>query len=411
MNFIGIIILITIISDFFLNTLADYLNLNILSNDLPKEFQGLYDPKQYQKSQEYLRVNTRFSGIVSLINLGIILLFWFGKGFQILDHWIHAYSMGPIWTGLMYMGVLILAKAIISLPFRIYATFIIEERFGFNKTTWSTFVMDMIKGLFLALLIGVPLLAGILGFFQYAGANAWLYCWIVVTLFMLVIQFIAPTWIMPLFNKFSPIEEGELKDAILAYAESINFPLENVYVMDGSKRSSKANAFFTGFGKHRRIVLFDTLINNHTIQELVAILAHEMGHFKKKHILKMMMIGIIQTGVMFFLLSLFISYKGLFDAFYMEHMSVYAGLIFFGMLYAPIDFFTGILMQKYSRSNEYEADLFAVETTGDYVHLSDSLKKLSMDNLSNLTPHPLYVFLNYSHPPILERVKAMKAAE
>lgn len=408
MNFIGIIILITIIGDFLLNGIADYLNLSVLSNRIPEAFQGLYDPEKYQESQVYLKVNTRFDWVVTIINTSIVLIFWFGKGFQYLDQWVRFFSLGPIWTGLLYMGILILLKSLISLPFRVYSTFVIEERFGFNKTTWPTFITDIIKGTVLGLVLGIPLIAGILYFFQYAGENAWLYCWIVVTLFMLVIQFIAPTWIMPLFNKFTPIQEGELKDAILKYARSINFPLENIYVMDGSKRSSKSNAFFTGFGQHRRIVLFDTLINNHSHEELLAILAHEMGHFKKKHILKMMVIGVIQTGIVFYLMSFFISYKGLFDAFYMTQTSTYAGLIFFSMLYAPIDLFTGLFMQQYSRKNEYEADRFAVETTGNTGPLVDSLKKLSMDNLSNLTPHPLYVFLNYSHPPILERIKAIE---
>jgi STE24 endopeptidase len=266
----------------------------------------------------------------------------------------------------------------------------------------------MAKGVLLAILLGTPLLAGVLAFFEYAGPNAWWYCWIAVTLYMLGVQFIAPTWIMPLFNKFTPLEDGELKSAILNYAGSINFPIENVYVMDGSRRSSKSNAFFTGFGRHRRIVLFDTLIRQHTVGELLAVLAHEMGHYKKKHILQSMVLGILQMGVMLYLLSVFISYQGLFDAFYMPHKSVYAGLIFFGMLFSPLGFFIGIFMQMLSRRNETEADRFSVETTGAPDAMAAALKKLSMHNLSNLLPHPLYVFLNYSHPPVLERIKAIQ---
>ena len=264
--------------------------------------------------------------------------------------------------------------------------------------------MDMLKGLLLAILLGVPLLAGILAFFEYAGTYAWLYCWIAMTLYMLAVQFVAPTWIMPLFNKFSPLEACELKSAILSYAESIKFPVQNVFVMDGSRRSSKSNAFFTGFGKHKRIALFDTLIKQHTTRELVAVLAHEMGHYKKKHIMVSMVLGILQMGLMLFLLSLFISYQGLFDAFYMDRPSVYAGLIFFAMLYSPLDFFIGIFMQMFSRRNETEADRFAVDTTGDPRAMADALKKLSAHNLTNLTPHPFYVFLNYSHPPVLQRI-------
>jgi len=306
------------------------------------------------------------------------------------------------------MGTLSSIYGLLSQPFSIYATFVIEERFGFNKTTWLTYLLDLLKGLVLAILIGTPLLAGILAFFEYAGSHAWIYCWAVVILYMLVIQYVAPTWIMPLFNKFKPIEEGELKSAIMSYAESIQFPLKNVYVMDGSKRSGKSNAFFTGFGKNKRIVLFDTLIQQHTVQELVAVLAHEMGHYKKKHILQGMLLGILQTGIMFFLLSLIISYQGLFEAFYMKHVSVYAGLIFFGMLFAPIDFFVGILMQVRSRANEYQADRFSAETTKDPQAMIHALKKLSVHNLSNLLPHPFYVFLNYSHPPVLQRIETIE---
>jgi STE24 endopeptidase len=262
----------------------------------------------------------------------------------------------------------------------------------------------MLKGVLLAILLGTPLLAAILAFFEYAGPHAWWYCWIGVTLYMLMVQFIAPAWIMPLFNKFTPLEEGELKSAILAYASNIQFPLENVYQMDGSRRSTKSNAFFTGFGKHKRIVLFDTLIKQHTIRELVAILAHEMGHYKKKHVRQALVWGILQTGLMLFLLGQFISYRGLFDAFYMSQQSVYAGMLFFAMLYAPIDFFTGILMQMRSRKNEIAADQFAAKTTKDPASMVTALKKLSVHNLSNLTPHPFYVFLNYSHPPVLQRI-------
>ena len=407
MNLIALIILITIALDFFLHLLADHLNLKVLKREVPDAFKDVYDEQKYHRSQEYLQVNTRFGWIASVFDLAFILAFWFGKGFFFLDQWVRSLSQGPIISGLIYMGILILLKALLTLPFRIYAVFVIEERFGFNQTTWSTFITDMAKGLVLSVLLGGPLLAGILAFFQYAGPNAWWYCWVIVTLFMLVIQFIAPTWIMPLFNKFSPIEEGELKEKILTYAGSISFPLENVYVMDGSKRSSKSNAFFTGFGKHKRIVLFDTLIAQHTVQELLAVLAHEMGHFKKKHIQLMMIAGIVQAGVMFYLLSLFISYQGLFDAFFIKEKSVYAGLIFFGMLFAPIEFFVGIFLQWFSRRNEFEADRFAAETTKDGRALIDALKKLSVSNLTNLLPHPLYVFLNYSHPPVLDRIRAL----
>ncbi len=408
MNIIAIIILAVIFAEFILNFISDLLNLKVLQSDLPEAFRGWYDADRYRKSQEYLKVNTRFGWGVSTFDLVIFLSFWFLKGFPLVDRWVQAYHQGPVITGIIFIGALALLKAVISLPFSIYSTFVIEERFGFNKTTGSTFVKDLIKGLFLAVILGGPLIAGILAFFEYAGTGAWLYCWIAVTLYMLAVQYIAPTWIMPLFNKFILLEEGELKQAIISYARSIDFPLENVFVMDGSKRSGKSNAFFTGFGKHRRIVLFDTLIKQHKISELVAVLAHEMGHYKKKHIQKTLIIGIVQMGVMFFLLSLFISYQGLFDAFYMDKKSIYAGLIFFGLLYSPVELFTGILMQMFSRKNEYEADQFSVETIKDQSSMVNALKKLSVHNLSNLLPHPMYVFLNYSHPPVLKRIKAIE---
>ena len=407
MNTIAIIILAALLVDFLLNGLADYLNLSRLRDDLPAAFEGVYDPERYRQSQAYLKVNTRFGWITAVFDLIVLLAFWFGKGFPLLDQWVRSFEYGPVVSGLIYMATLMLFKAAMSLPFSIYHTFVIEERYGFNQTTWKTYILDRLKGLLLAVLLGAPLLSAVLAFFEYTGSNAWWLCWVAVTIYMLGVQFIAPTWIMPLFNKFTPLETGELKTAILAYADSIKFPIENVYVMDGSKRSSKSNAFFTGFGAHRRIVLFDTLIKQHTTGELVAILAHEMGHYKKRHIIESLILGILQTGFMLFLLSLFISYSGLFEAFYMPQVSVYAGLIFFAMLFAPLGFFLGLFMQKRSRSNETAADRFSVETTHDPQSMVNALKKLSVHNLSNLLPHPFYVFLNYSHPPVLQRIEAI----
>jgi STE24 endopeptidase len=411
LNAIASIILAAIVFDVVINIVADILNLRMLQTELPKPFQGVYDTHQYRKSQDYLRVNTRFGWITGVVNLVALLLFWFQGGFPAIDNWVRSFGKGPVLTGLMYIGTVMFLYALLSQPFSIYATFVIEERFGFNRTNWKIYLLDLLKGLVLAILLGAPLLAGILAFFEYAGSHAWVYCWAVVVLYMLVIQYVAPTWIMPLFNKFKLLEEGELKSAILSCAESIQFPLKRVYTMDGSKRSRKSNAFFTGFGKNKRIVLFDTLIQQHTVPELVAVLAHEMGHYKKKHILQGMLLGILQTGLMFFLLSFMISYPGLFEAFYMNHMSTYAGLVFFGMLFAPLEFFVGILMQIRSRSNEYQADRFAVAATRNPGAMIDALKKLSVHNLSNLLPHPFYVFLNYSHPPVLKRIQAIEKIE
>jgi STE24 endopeptidase len=409
MNLFAIIILAAILADFILETIADRLNLESLSKKLPQEFEDVYDEETYSRSQSYTRERTSFGFFTGTFDLVLLLGFWFAGGFNWLDQWARAFGYGPILTGLIFIGVLILAKSIISIPFSIYSTFVIEERYGFNKTTPKTFMLDRIKGLFLTAVIGAPLLAGIIAFFEYGGQWAWAYAWGAVTLFSLVMQYVAPTWIMPLFNKFEPLEDQELKEAIESYAEKVDFPFEGVYVMDGSKRSSKSNAFFTGFGKNKRIALFDTLIEKQTNEELLAVLAHEIGHYKKNHIIKNMGISVIHTGILFLLLSIFLNVEGLFDAFYMEQMSVYAGLLFFGLLYTPVETILGIAMQALSRKHEFQADRFAADTIQDSEWMVRALKKLSKDNLSNLTPHPFYVFLNYSHPPILQRIRAIRS--
>lgn len=411
MNAIAIIVLSALLVDAALNLAADILNLGRLSSELPQSFSGWYDPERYRRSQRYLREKTRFGWVVGALDLTVLLMFWFGGGFARLDQWVRGSGLSPLAEGLVYIGTLVALKAVLSQPFDAWATFRIEARYGFNRTTWRTYLFDRIKGLFLGILLGIPLLSMVLIFFQYAGGNAWWLCWLVTVGFLLLVQYVAPTWIMPLFNRFTPLAPGDLRDAITAYARRIDFALDNIFVMDGSKRSTKANAFFTGFGRHRRIVLFDTLIERHTKDELVAVLAHEMGHYKQRHIIKMMMVGIAQSGLMFYILSLFISYRGLFEAFYVTQPSVYAGLIFFGMLYSPIDTLLGTAVHAISRRHEYAADRFAVSSAPKGKSLATALKKLTVDNLSNLQPHPLYVFLNYSHPPVLQRVCAIEGFE
>lgn len=408
MNIYFIIILVAMVGGYLLELFADLFNLKALKPNPPEELEDLYDPSEYEKSQAYTIETTKFGIIKGTFSLILSLVFWFAGGFRIFDDFAVSLGFGNIVTGLIYTGMLIAGSSIIMFPFSIYSTFVIEEKFGFNKTTVKTFIMDTLKGILLGVIIGTPLLAGILAFLTYSGTYAWLWCWTAVTLFMVVIQFVAPTWIMPLFNKFTPLEDGELRQAIMDFAKKAEFPLSNVFVMDGSKRSSKSNAFFTGFGKNRRIALFDTLIEKHTVPELVAVLAHEAGHYKKGHIIKGMAISVLYLGFMFWVLSVFISEKGLFDAFFMERVSVYAGLVFFTMLFSPVDMVLTIVLKANSRSNEYEADRFAVEKTGGSSELVSALKKLHADNLANLTPHPFYVFLNYTHPPVSMRIKAMK---
>ncbi len=411
MNIYAVIILIALVVNYLVDLVSDMLNLQALRQPLPEEFRDVFDESKYQKAQEYTRVRTRFGLLTSTVSLLILLAFWFAGGFNWVDQFVREFGYGTIVTGLLFVGILILAQSIISLPFSIYSTFVIEERFGFNKTRPATFAADRLKGLALTILLGGPLLAGVIGIFEYLGAEAWIYAWIVVILFTLFVQFIAPTWIMPLFNKFTPLEDGELKQAILRYADKVSFPLKGIYKIDGSRRSSKSNAFFTGFGRNKRIALFDTLIENHTVRELVAVLAHEIGHYKKKHIPKNMIISFLHTGVMLWLLSLFIRMPGLHEAFFMEDISVYAGLLFFGLLYSPIEMILSVVMQIFSRKHEFEADRYAADTTGDPESMVSVLKKLSADNLSNLTPHPFHVFLNYSHPPVLQRIRAIRTGQ
>lgn len=404
MNIIAIIILVTLIVDLILSAISDRLNISNLQKELPSEFKDVFDEDKYKKSQEYTKVRTKFSYFPEITGLVIILFFWFSGGFNQLDLYLRQFELNFIFTGLIYIGILMVAQSIISMPFSIYSTFVIEEKFGFNKTDFKTFLLDRLKGLLLSVIIGIPVLALILFILGEIGDMAWLYAWIAVTVITLIIQYIAPTYIMPLFNKFTPLEDGELRQMIFAHAEKVNFPLKNIFVIDGSKRSTKSNAFFTGFGKNKRIALFDTLIEKHTNDELLAVLAHEIGHYKMKHIQISMIISILHFGILFYLLSLFLKSDMLFEAFYMENKSIYAGLIFFGMLYAPVEMILGIFMNMLSRKNEYEADEFAAKTVEKPLSLVDALKKLSADNLSNLTPHKLYVFLNYSHPPVLDRI-------
>jgi STE24 endopeptidase len=408
MNIYAFIIILALAGSYLLEIISDTLNIRSLKAEVPEDFKDLYDADSYLKSQQYTRVNTRFGLLSNSFDLAVLIAFWFAGGFNYIDLMVRNLGCNIVWTGLLFIGLLLLLKTVISLPFSIYSTFVIEEHFGFNKTTVATFTADLVKGILLALLLGAPLMGLVIWFFQSAGSLAWLYCWIAVTLFMLFIQFVAPAWIMPLFNRFKLLDEGELRDAIMDYAGSVDFSVENLFVMDGSKRSNKSNAFFTGFGRNKRIALFDTLIDGHSTSELVAILAHEIGHYKKRHILQGMIIGILHMGLMLFLISIFVSNKGLFDAFYMDNISVYAGLVFFGILFSPLEIIFSVLMNLLSRKNEYEADRFAVDTTDGKEDMVRGLKKLSVHNLSNLTPHPFYVFLNYSHPPLLERIRAIR---
>lgn len=407
MNTYAILILIILVIHYWIGIFADLLNLKALSPELPAEFADVYDQEEYRRSQEYTRARTRFGFIEGGFDFWVLLFFWFVGGFELLDICARSWQVNPELTGVGYIALLVAGKSLLSLPFTLYSTFVIEERFGFNRTTVATFFMDRVKGFLLAVVLGGPLLYLILLIFNSLGPGAWLLCWLVLALFILGVQFIVPTWIMPLFNTFTPLEDGDLRRAILQYAGKVNFPLENIFVMDGSRRSSKGNAFFSGFGKKRRIALFDTLIESHSVSELVAVLAHEIGHYKMRHILQGVLLSIVHSGFLLYLFSLFISKQELFAAFFVTTPSVYGGLIFFSLLFTPVDLVLSIAINGLSRKNEFSADRFARETTGTGEYLVSALKKLSSQNLANITPAPLYVALHYSHPPLRERVRAL----
>jgi len=411
MNMYLFIILAILLLRYILELTAALLNLRSLSPRLPAEFVNVYNAEEYARSQKYTRATTCFSQIEATVNLILTLIFILAGGFNLIDGVARGFGFSPIPTGLIFYGLLALLAAALNLPFSIYSTFVIEQRFGFNTTTVATFIADNMKAALLSVILGGPLLACILWFFEISGSLAWLYCWFASVVFVLAVQFIAPVLIMPLFNKFTPLAEGDLKDAITGYTALQQFALQGIYTMDGSKRSTRANAFFTGFGRFRRIVFFDTLMDKLSTDEIVAVLAHEMGHYKLNHIFSMLVLSILQMGFMFLILSLFLDNPELFKAFGMEHLSVYASLIFFGFLYAPISTLVVIAFNAFSRRHEYQADRFAARTGADGEALISGLKKLTISSLANLTPHPFNVFLHYSHPPILARIAALRQVD
>jgi STE24 endopeptidase len=393
-----------LIFDYVLDQFLDYLNATKRTSTLPEELKGIYDETKYKKSQDYEKVNHKFSILTSSFNLLLILVFLYFAGFAFIDEFARSYATNSIFITLIFFGIIMFASDIIHIPFNIYDTFIIEEKFGFNKTTPKLFVFDKIKALLLSALVGGGLLALITWFYLKIGDNFWIYAWMAVSAFMLFMTMFYTSLIVPLFNKLKPLDNGELKDEITAFCKKVSYNLENVYIIDGSKRSTKANAYFSGLGKKKKIVLYDTLVEKLTKEEIVAVLAHEIGHYKKKHTLISVVSSILQTGITLYILSLFVGNPLLSKALGSEIPSFHLGLITFGFLYSPISTIIGLFMNVISRKNEYAADRFASENY-EGIHLQTALKKLSVSNLSNLTPHPIYVFFNYSHPTLLQRVR------
>ncbi len=401
------ILLAILLVNFILDQVIDFSNFKWIGKKVPDTVSDVYEEEKYATSQAYQRENAKFSFLTNTISFG---LFFVVIAFGVLgkaDTYITTnFTDNTILRALIFFGAAFVINDIITLPFDYYATFVIEEKYGFNKMTLKTFIGDKLKGYLLMAVIGGGLIAILLYFITAIGENFWLYFWVVISILVLSINMFYTSLIVPLFNKLTPLEDGELRTAIEAYAKKIDFPLTDVYVIDGSKRSTKANAYFSGIGPKKKIVLFDTLIKNHSIEELVGILAHEVGHFKKKHIVYGFVLSIVQIGITLFILSKFIFNENLSIALGAQDLSYHLNLIAFSMLYAPISQIIGILMNLFSRKNEYEADKYAGKTYNPE-HLKTALKKLSADNLSNLTPHPAYVFMHYSHPPLTKRLEAL----
>ena len=401
-------ILAILISEYVLATTLNFLNAKCFKDNVPQDLKDVYNTAEYEKSQQYKWTNYRYGILTSTFSLLLILCVLIFGGFGWIDSLVSGLTSNTVLRSLLFFAIIMLGSDLLNTPFSYYQTFVIEEKFGFNKTTLKTFITDKIKGWFMIIVLGGGILSVVLWFFEWAGTNFWLYTWGLITVFTVFMNLFYSKLIVPLFNKQEPLADGSLKTKIESYAEKVGFELQNIFVINGSKRSTKANAYFSGFGKEKRITLYDTLINDLEEDEIVAVLAHEVGHYKKKHVIFNLVTSILLTGAMLFLLSLFINNPGISLAIGVDKPSFHAALIGFGMLYSPISEITGLLMNYFSRKFEYQADDFAKHTFSA-TPLVTSLKKLSKNSLSNLTPHPAYVFMHYSHPPLKDRIRNLKA--
>ncbi len=386
-----------------LDIALDFLNAKRYTDKIPQKLSDVYPEEEYQKSIAYKKVNHRFKLITSTISLITTLLFFFFDGFAWIDAIARSFSDNTIIIGLIFFGIIMIGGDILSTPSAYYRIFVIEENFGFNKTTVKTFFIDKIKGILMMSIMGGGILALIIWFYELTTEDFWLYTWALIAVFSLFMNMFYAKLIVPLFNKQTPLEEGELRNTIEAYAKKVGFTLNNIFVIDGSKRSTKANAYFSGLGSEKRITLYDTLIKDLDTEEIVAVLAHEVGHYKRKHIIINLCLSILLTGLTLWVLSLFINNSLLSEALGVTTPSFHIGLIAYGILYTPISEITGLLMNLVSRAFEYQADDYAKNTYKPDALVS-SLKKLSKNSLSNLTPHPAYVFMHYSHPTLLQRI-------
>jgi len=406
-NILFYIIIAIIIINFIIDKILEALNAKHYNDKLPQEIQDVYDETEYKKSQDYKATKYKFGIITSSFSLLLTLGFLLMDGFEFVDNLARGFSTNSIIIALIFFGIIMLASDIITTPFSYYSTFVIEERFGFNKTTKKTFILDKLKGWLMMIVLGGGILALIIWFYQISGSQFWLYAWALVAVVSIFMNMFYSRLIVPLFNKQTPLEAGSLREHISEYAKTVGFKLDKIFVLNGSKRSTKANAYFSGFGREKRVTLYDTLINDLDAEEIVAVLAHEVGHYKKKHIIFNLVTSILLTGFTLYILSLFINNILLSNAIGVEIPSFHIGLIAFGLLYSPISEITGLIMNYFSRVFEYQADNYA-KNTFNAESLITSLKKLSKNSLSNLTPHHAYVFMHYSHPTLLERIKNLR---
>ena len=407
LNTLFYIIIGIIVLNFLIDKILDALNAKHFNDPIPRELNDVYDTAAYEKSQQYKKEKYRFGLLTSAVSFVATLLFFFFDGFEWVDQWARSFSNNNIVVALIFFGIIMLASDILGTPFAYYHTFVIEEKYGFNKTTLKTFFLDKIKGWLMGAVLGGGILALIIWFYETTGAHFWLYAWGIVTLFSIFLNMFYARLIVPLFNKQTPLEEGSLRNQIEHYAAQVGFQLTNIFVIDGSKRSTKANAYFSGFGREKRITLYDTLIQDLEEEEIVAVLAHEVGHYKRNHIIFNLFASTITTGFMLWLLSLFVGLPIFSEALGVSTPSFHVGLIAFGILYTPISEIIGLLMNSLSRKFEYQADDYA-KNTFEATPLVSALKKLSKNSLSNLTPHPAYVFMHYSHPTLLQRFKNLQ---
>jgi len=406
-NIIFISIIIIPIAGFITERYLSHLNSKMWSATLPEKLKGLCDEDEYRKTQLYQKENNKLEFWTSILNLAVILGAIIAGGFAWIDVFARSLSINIVLISLIFFGVIGFLSDIINIPFSFYDTFVIEKKYGFNTMTIRTFITDHLKSWFIALIVGIPVLGLITWIYYRTGKNFWIYAWAVITAFSVFINFFYSELIVPLFNKQIPLEDGPLRTSIESFAQKAGFKIRNIYIIDGSKRSTKANAYFSGFGSKKRIVLYDTLLKDLTEEEIVAVLAHEVGHYKKKHVLLSLAFSVLITGLMLFLFSLVVDNPKLSGAIGAKTTSFHLGLIVFGILYSPLSLVIGLFSNALSRTNEYAADRFASEKFSPVI-LATALKKLSVKNLSNMMPHPAYVFFHYSHPPLLKRLEKLE---